>query len=227
LSGIKLQLPTMRDCRVCGIQESVTTVRGPASCPACRRAKYLIVKRRYQQSEKGKATARAREERTDVREKRRLAAVSPQGLANKRKYEATPEGKATRAKAVRKYAVTERCKRMRADHHLRTKDTPQRIEQRAHANERYAKSDKMAAKKHRDYARRKAAIVADRPVTAEDWLEIVRLHKNRCHYCKRRRTLTIDHVMPLSKGGLHVKENIVPACKTCNSTKKDRLIRLC
>ena len=39
-------------------------------------------------------------------------------------------------------------------------------------------------------------------------------HKNRCYYCGKRRKLTLDHVIPLSKGGLHVKENIVPACQS-------------
>jgi 5-methylcytosine-specific restriction endonuclease McrA len=31
-----------------------------------------------------------------------------------------------------------------------------------------------------------------------------------------------DHFQPLAKGGLHCRENLVPACAPCNSSKKDR-----
>ena len=95
------------------------------------------------------------------------------------------------------------------------------------AEMRYRQGEVGKAKKRRDYARRRAAIDPNRPVSAEDWLTILRAHKNRCHYCKKRKVLTIDHVIPLSKGGMHIVENIVPACRSCNSAKKDKLIRLC
>ena len=44
-----------------------------------------------------------------------------------------------------------------------------------------------------------------------------------CYYCQRqvrRDQLTMDHVVPLSRGGKSKKGNIVPACKECNSKKK-------
>jgi hypothetical protein len=44
-----------------------------------------------------------------------------------------------------------------------------------------------------------------------------------CHYCRRkvgRTNLTMDHVVPLSRGGRSAKGNIVPACKECNNKKK-------
>ena len=44
-----------------------------------------------------------------------------------------------------------------------------------------------------------------------------------CHYCGRkvgRENLTMDHVVPLSRGGRSAKGNIVPACKECNNKKK-------
>ena len=41
--------------------------------------------------------------------------------------------------------------------------------------------------------------------------------KFTCQYCsKKTRQLTIDHVIPRSKGGLHVWENVVSACADCN-----------
>lgn len=47
--------------------------------------------------------------------------------------------------------------------------------------------------------------------------------KGSCHYCHRRlpfSELTMDHIVPLIRGGKSVKGNIVPACKDCNSRKK-------
>ena len=44
-----------------------------------------------------------------------------------------------------------------------------------------------------------------------------------CHYCHGRfppAELTMDHLIPLVRGGKSTKGNIVPACKACNSKKK-------
>ncbi len=47
-----------------------------------------------------------------------------------------------------------------------------------------------------------------------------------CHYCRNKfkpAELTMDHVVPLSRGGVSVKENLVPCCKDCNNKKKNLL----
>lgn len=47
-----------------------------------------------------------------------------------------------------------------------------------------------------------------------------------CHYCGERfaaRELTMDHLVPLIRGGKTVKSNVVPCCKECNSRKKHML----
>lgn len=44
---------------------------------------------------------------------------------------------------------------------------------------------------------------------------------NCCWYCGRCNPNTIDHVKPASKGGDDSLENLVLACKSCNSSKKD------
>jgi len=42
-----------------------------------------------------------------------------------------------------------------------------------------------------------------------------------CQYCKAKGELTLDHVMPRSRGGLTTWENLITACKPCNSRKGD------
>ena len=48
----------------------------------------------------------------------------------------------------------------------------------------------------------------------------------RCHYCGRKfsyKQLTMDHLVPLARGGRSTKDNLVPACKDCNTRKKTML----
>ncbi|MGH7844896.1 MAG: HNH endonuclease [Candidatus Binatia bacterium] len=48
-----------------------------------------------------------------------------------------------------------------------------------------------------------------------------------CHYCSRKvsaRELTMDHIVPLIRGGKSTRGNVVPACKECNTNKKYRLL---
>ena len=41
-----------------------------------------------------------------------------------------------------------------------------------------------------------------------------------CQYCgKETRQLTVDHIVPRSRGGVHVWENVVSACVPCNHRK--------
>ena len=50
-----------------------------------------------------------------------------------------------------------------------------------------------------------------------------RIQQGECYYCHRkvgRENLTMDHIVPLSRGGKSKKGNIVPACKDCNNKKK-------
>jgi 5-methylcytosine-specific restriction endonuclease McrA len=47
-----------------------------------------------------------------------------------------------------------------------------------------------------------------------------------CWYCGLQvgfKNLTMDHVIPLSRGGRSTKDNLVPCCKECNNKKKSSL----
>ncbi len=53
-----------------------------------------------------------------------------------------------------------------------------------------------------------------------------RIAAGRCHYCGRGvgpRALSMDHVVPLIRGGRSTRGNVVPACKDCNNKKKSLL----
>ena len=45
---------------------------------------------------------------------------------------------------------------------------------------------------------------------------------NACVYCDVKKNLTIDHVLPRSRGGDNTWENLVTCCIKCNGKKGDR-----
>lgn len=47
-----------------------------------------------------------------------------------------------------------------------------------------------------------------------------------CYYCSKTmafKDITMDHVVPLTRGGRSTKDNLVPCCKACNNLKKSML----
>lgn len=53
-----------------------------------------------------------------------------------------------------------------------------------------------------------------------------KIGKGICYYCGREKNaseLTMDHIVPLARGGRSTKGNLVPACKDCNNRKKTML----
>lgn len=60
-------------------------------------------------------------------------------------------------------------------------------------------------------------------LTFQEWLDILKKYKYSCFYCGKEFDLfdlpTRDHIVPIIKGGDNTKENVVPACRSCNSKK--------
>jgi 5-methylcytosine-specific restriction endonuclease McrA len=53
-----------------------------------------------------------------------------------------------------------------------------------------------------------------------------RVAKGKCFYCGKATPhgdLTMDHIVPISRGGKSTRGNVVPCCKTCNTAKKQLL----
>jgi len=66
-------------------------------------------------------------------------------------------------------------------------------------------------------------------LTAEEWINILKEYHFKCAYCGKEFDLfdrpTRDHIIPISKGGDNIKENVVPACRSCNSKKHNKIIK--
>ncbi len=53
-----------------------------------------------------------------------------------------------------------------------------------------------------------------------------KIGEGRCYYCGGQTPpakLTMDHVVPLTRGGASTKNNLAPSCKECNTRKKTML----
>lgn len=76
----------------------------------------------------------------------------------------------------------------------------------------------------RSYIHRKKAAEygVECTLTDEDWEKLLLQSNGFCYYCGKPhqlRELTIDHVIPMSKGGGHTRDNVVMACIKCNASK--------
>jgi 5-methylcytosine-specific restriction endonuclease McrA len=59
-------------------------------------------------------------------------------------------------------------------------------------------------------------------LTESEWYCICLLYDFKCAYCLKECKLEMEHVIPVSRGGMTDITNIIPACHSCNSSKNDR-----
>ena len=70
--------------------------------------------------------------------------------------------------------------------------------------------------------RRTAKTNAGGSFSAAEWKALCKKCKHLCLCCGKRKKLTADHVVPVSKGGTSNIDNIQPLCGPCNSSKRDK-----
>lgn len=71
---------------------------------------------------------------------------------------------------------------------------------------------------------RRAAIntpYTDKNFTFEEWLALIERQDHRCADCKKICSLSVDHIVPISKMGANTIDNIQGLCRSCNSRKHD------
>ena len=79
--------------------------------------------------------------------------------------------------------------------------------------------------KNREYLNAKEKRRADLKKIGNVPLEFIReLNNKSCAYCGffLAGKMQIDHVIPISRGGMHTQNNLVSACKTCNQSKSNK-----
>ena len=116
-----------------------------------------------------------------------------------------------------------RCQRYRETHREAI-----RLRDRAYSQtERGRQVKRASTKTHKARQRQLRKSAKSLALTRQQWDKIIRLSLGRCYWCKRKMAVpTQDHVIPLSKGGLHEASNVVAACKVCNSKKGAKRVTL-
>ena len=82
-----------------------------------------------------------------------------------------------------------------------------------------ANPDRKAEHRHSRRARQRGATDPCQPVTAAITARRYALFGNVCCFCGAGGKMTLEHVVALAKGGLHVPRNLAPSCWRCNNSK--------
>lgn len=71
-------------------------------------------------------------------------------------------------------------------------------------------------------ARRQGADLFD--ISPRDLHRLFLRHSGKCAYCGDRTADTVDHIVPMRRGGRHSIGNLAPCCEPCNSNKRQRFL---
>jgi hypothetical protein len=73
--------------------------------------------------------------------------------------------------------------------------------------------------------RRSRASATVNTLTEQEWQSILGAYHHRCAYCGRDDVpMTQEHVIPILHGGGYTADNIIPACKSCNASRRTKSI---
>lgn len=216
---MKRSYPTCLDC------PASTQSNHSPRCPECRLAHQRKVIREWGRAHKDRNAVAVAKYRAAHPERARAAYEKAQA-----KYWAT-HAEEIRQRVRARYA---RDKEKRKARNLERRD-----ELNARRRENYARNPSPRLEHNRRWQKKypdryltvcKIAVALRRArkraggttITRLEWLERTALFGGFCAYCDQPAT-EMDHVIPLSKGGLHEIMNVVPACTACNSSKRNHL----
>lgn len=121
-------------------------------------------------------------------------------------------------KNLSKYAISSLCKACRNKE--KYKNNPEYREKIISRNSLNSKKESYKENKRIAVIRRRVKEKeAPNTLTKNEWVEILEKYNYKCAYCGEKNKLEVDHIIPVSKGGGTTKENVVPACRSCNSRK--------
>jgi 5-methylcytosine-specific restriction endonuclease McrA len=153
-----------------------------------------------------------------------------------REYRKTEQGKISRKKTYEKYKnnIIEKTKKYYQEHKKQKLDYDRKYlrtnrEKIMARHSQWTKTEMGKASRQRiKIVRRVREREIINTLTSQEWLDILKEYDYKCAYCGiefDENTLpTRDHIIPISKGGNNIKNNIIPACQSCNSRKKDKLV---
>ena len=61
--------------------------------------------------------------------------------------------------------------------------------------------------------------------TPNHWQQCLTHFNHQCAYCGSTESLEQEHVIPVSRGGHYTPDNIIPACRSCNASKNNKIMQ--
>jgi 5-methylcytosine-specific restriction endonuclease McrA len=163
-------------------------------------------------------------------QRRRREAQKAKMLEEQRKWaEANPE-KVLEAERVRRETLIQ--KKLEQSSKWR-REQPEKVrESQRKYRESHPEIYREATKKYykanpevkRSLERRRKARKHDNATFKITTRDLKKLYAGPCSYCGSFESMTLDHVIPISKGGVHGVGNLVPACGPCNFSKGQKLL---
>ena len=208
----------MKKCKKCGLEKELTEFNKDKSKKDGRVTCCKVCRKQYYQANREKIAEQRKQYRQENREK--IAEYKKQyRQENREKYaeyqkqyrQANREKLAEQEKQYRQANREKIAERQKQYYQANREKIAEREKQYYQANREafYARNQKRRALK-RDAAGN---------ATAAEIQARFDYHGNRCYYCGCDGKMTIEHRIPLSRGGTHYPANIVPACQSCNFSK--------
>lgn len=110
----------------------------------------------------------------------------------------------------------------RARHIERVRETNRKSYQKA-----YAENPGKFIHRAKAQNAKRMGVMIDSCFSPDDWVETLETFHYHCGYCLNLLSphdITQEHMTPLCRGGEHTKDNVIPACRSCNSRKRHRLL---
>lgn len=73
------------------------------------------------------------------------------------------------------------------------------------------------------YRARKNSLISN--FTTDQWQQCLTHFNHQCAYCGSTESLEQEHVIPVSRGGHYTPDNIIPACRSCNASKNNKIMQ--
>lgn len=115
--------------------------------------------------------------------------------------------------------------------HKRKNRTPEQKEQKKEAFKKWSRTPEGQLSLAKSALKRYEKLAAIAHASQEDKEDLLSKHEHKCAGCGgffdkecHKKMLCWDHNIPLSKGGEGTKENLIPLCKSCNSSKRQRTL---
>ena len=202
-------------CRPCeAAQRRIDRAKNPEA------ARAVSAKWRAANPEKVRAYTRANREANTERMRKWRAANPERDAENSRRYREANRDRILESTKRWQAKYPERVRAVARESMAKNRANKPEDERKRKRRYRERHLDKVRAmEREKTYSRRQKMPYSKE--TAEYMAMLVTLP---CTYCGSTDRITIDHIVPLSRGGKHEPEILTPACWTCNCSKGARLL---